>query len=251
MKNKIMLILLLCNFLVFSQVSKKCYAITYKAEYLNNNDNDGKEIDNSEIAIQKREIQKQYIENYSKVELELIFNSEVALFKAKDIMQANSSMYYDLAIQKITGNKTYYKNLLTKQKIVSTNLQGESFSFEIPFEEYKWDVSNETKIINNLKCFKATTFKIIPASLFNQEKRIPIEVWFTTDILGSYGPCGIDGLPGVVLSAVFNNIRVYSTEIKSEKTIEILKPIEKNHYKSENDFNIEILKRFNKIKDNK
>lgn len=52
-----------------------------------------------------------------------------------------------------------------------------------------WQILNETKIIKDLKCIKATT----------TFRGVDWEVWFTNDIAIPYGPWKLQGAPGLIV----------------------------------------------------
>lgn len=91
-----------------------------------------------------------------------------------------------------------------KQQSVYTNLKTKTTSelvyFKEDIEKYLvqdslvspvWDISTETKQIDNHLCQKATTFF----------KGRSYEAWFTTDYSTQHGPWKLNGLPGLILEA--------------------------------------------------
>ena len=235
--------------LLFSQgytqdFSKSC-KILYKAEYV---DFKGQDNQNGEKSAQVKDIIKRYKDNYSKINLELLFSKERSLFRSIDALERDNDMYFKLASQKVTGGKIYYINLKNNEKIFYVDFQGEKITVDISQEKYKWEITPESKIISGFKCFKATTTKIIKGSLYTPESNLLIEVWFTPDLQGSFGPFGYDGLPGVILSVFSNNIHVFATEIICDLDTDIKKPKGDIEFKSEDEFDREIMKKFNNFK---
>lgn len=76
----------------------------------------------------------------------------------------------------------------------------------------KWKVSEETKIINNLKCQKATT------NLYGRKWT----AWFTQDITIQDGPYKFNNLPGLIVK-IEDSEKNHSFELTEIKNIENLK----------------------------
>ena len=71
----------------------------------------------------------------------------------------------------------------------------------------QWDITNETKIINNHQCQKATTFY----------KGRTYEVWYAIDYPSVFGPWKLNGLPGLILLAQDQKREVFFEAIEIEK----------------------------------
>lgn len=83
-----------------------------------------------------------------------------------------------------------------KIKVFDNNLGHYAVKSEL--DSISWDISsNESKLINNFLCYKATTKEKIENSkgVFYND----IEAWFTPEIAISDGPLGFNGLPGLIL----------------------------------------------------
>lgn len=139
--------------------------------------------------------------NQTNVELELFYTNIASLYKAVDKLEYKDDLSYKMAIGQVNGNGVRYKNLTTKEKIYQTDSFGEPFNVIQNFDEYKWEITQETKVINGFNCFKANGLK----EQYNKDKSVKRtsmpEVWFTPDIPAPFGPNGYDGLPGLVLEA--------------------------------------------------
>ena len=60
---------------------------------------------------------------------------------------------------------------------------------EEPLEPQEWELTKETKKIDQYLCYKAI--------LKSSDKKV--EAWFTNEIEAPYGPKGYYGLPGLIL----------------------------------------------------
>lgn len=61
-----------------------------------------------------------------------------------------------------------------------------------------WTLTNESKLIDNYKCFKATS-KFIKDLGNNKKTTFPIIAWYCPEIPIATGPLGYGGLPGLIL----------------------------------------------------
>lgn len=115
-----------------------------------------------------------------------------------------------------------------------------------------WHILNETKIIKNLKCIKATT----------TFRGVDWEVWFTNDIPLPYGPWKLQGTPGLIvevknkqatihylLSEVQFNYKLPELKLPSSKQLplkEYIKMIDENgNYEYYEDRNTKVVKKSN------
>ncbi len=94
---------------------------------------------------------------------------------------------------KTPENKTYKHEWIMEQTIFSEGKVG----------DIEWELTNETKNINGLECFKA------------EAKNFPmLTVWYTKELPVSNGPSIYQGLPGLVVFAesYSRTTQVYKTE---------------------------------------
>jgi GLPGLI family protein len=83
-----------------------------------------------------------------------------------------------------------YKKYKNAKSYIIRSLGKATYSYSInDIYNIKWDIKNETSVINNLKCFKAIAK--IDTSM--------VEVWFCPDIPISDGPAIYSGLPGLII----------------------------------------------------
>jgi len=93
-----------------------------------------------------------------------------------------------------TAIKNAYIIYPEKRKLIdieSISSSFDAYAKEAPYENQQWELSDETKMIGNYLCQKATT-------TFKGRNYI---VWFTSEIPFSFGPWKLHGLPGLILSA--------------------------------------------------
>lgn len=72
-----------------------------------------------------------------------------------------------------------------------------------------WELTNETKKIDNYSCYKATLID------YNErlDKETIIEAWYTPEIALPYGPVGYGGLPGLILELKYKDCIYISNKI--------------------------------------
>lgn len=81
--------------------------------------------------------------------------------------------------------------------------------YNIKMEVKTWKITNETKFIQNFKCFKAI-------ALNNSSKKTEI-AWFTPELPSFFGPANYFGLPGTILE--IDNGIIVLTATNVEKSI--------------------------------
>lgn len=144
------------------------------------------------------ENQSQFIENRD----EKVINNDNFRTTIPALYYINN---YDFKTDSIFEQRKIDKNILLKAKWKNN---------------YKWEITNETKIINGYKVIKATTesIEVDKTNPYYYGKAI---AWFTPDIPISSGPARYYGLPGLILELnyekfntmyLFNKIEYNSTE---------------------------------------
>jgi GLPGLI family protein len=98
---------------------------------------------------------------------------------------------------------------------------------------YNWKMINEERLINGLKCLKATTI-----DCFNNM----ITAWYSLDFPISNGPSIYHGLPGLIVEIQSKNFSYHLSKINIIKEINELKFEEKGHVVKQNEF-VEIFNR--------
>lgn len=142
----------------------------------------------------------------SQLEFEIIFNQTQSIFRHLEILASDDpleKMQYNMALSTSGGNYVYYKNLPEKKRIKQLNHSGQLINIQQDFDLLDWEITTEQKKIGAYTCIKAIAFREVLDK--NKEKTTKTyTAWFTPEIPVPFGPCGIDGLPGLVLEASDN-----------------------------------------------
>ncbi|MFD2908522.1 GLPGLI family protein [Flavobacterium ardleyense] len=197
MKHIILFFLLVQSFLVFSQ---------YKSGRIEYNlviGHDEKLANDEKFKF----VLESAIEGAKLISFDLVFNNESSFFKKKESLENENTGYAEA----MSGAKDCYyniKNGIEKIKQID-NYTGH---FVIKYnDETKWELSEETKIIDNYICYKAISTQIVinSKSTFTH----PVIAWYCPSIPFSYGPKGYTGLPGLILELQVRHIKWGATKI--------------------------------------
>jgi len=113
-------------------------------------------------------------------------------------------------IERLRNNEGTYLRVDNKNKTLQffDKLSGHIILVTDTYNSFKWDVTNDTKVIAGYKCNKATTS-------FRGREWI---AWFTPEIPVSFGPWKLHGLPGLILECydVTQRYRISAEGIKTE-----------------------------------
>ncbi|POS01392.1 GLPGLI family protein [Flavobacterium croceum DSM 17960] len=204
--------MLLNFFYVYSQTTRVIYK---KARY--NTETEADKLKNASNPVANSEMYlklKKSFELEFNREFELLYNNTESQFKKIEVMKNdNDKELLNFEID----NEIYYKNIETKEKFYFDNSSFDGkYIVELPYDQYKWNITNESKTINGYLCYKATTtYEDIYNPITKRKLTIMKEVWFTPSIPSSFGPIGLDGLPGLVLEASINNkMYFYASKIE-------------------------------------
>jgi GLPGLI family protein len=152
--------------------------------------------------------------NTKSIKSTLLFSKNEGLFEVENSLNIDKN---DLAqsINKISAGsdkKFYYNSKTNTFLIKDCGSLGECFIYDNKL--FEWQLTQESKVINNYRAYKATRSKG------------NIVAWYTPEIPIGFGPKGEYGLPGLILELEVGNVIFRATKIilNTEKKVEILKP---------------------------
>jgi GLPGLI family protein len=109
--------------------------------------------------------------------------------------------------QILAGIETFYYNAISKELfLVTENV------LVLKNNKQIWNLTNESKIINNYKCYKATYEWEITNRHGKKVLRKAV-AWYCPELSYNYGPNGFQDLPGLILELEVNNNKLVAKKI--------------------------------------
>jgi GLPGLI family protein len=194
-------IFILLSFILNAQNKSNSLKVTYG--FLNHSE----EIKNDQIY--KQIAKDTYKEAYTIAEnvfsFELICKEKESIFfKNELILQETYSLLVDILL-KTLEKKFFYRN--ENQFIYTFDFFGQNYLVEVP-KLKDIVITNESKLINNYNCYKATCYDEIS----NQN----VIVWFTPELNLNKGPSIFHDFPGLVLEINYKYYSIICKNIKFE-----------------------------------
>ena len=186
----------------------------------------------------KKAFQKNYL---------LTFNKNEALFEEVVALEKPNPTQGGVSISvSMSGDGDKYMNTKDKISYTEEDIFGDEFVIKDSLPKIAWEISNETKIIGDYNCVKATYIEPVSKndleayeryqektkngkpSFFEMKKPEPqiITAWYTSEIPVSFGPNGVWGLPGLILQLENENYIYFCTKVslKNNEKIKIKIP---------------------------
>ena len=177
----------------------------------------------------------------------LTFNKNEALFEEVVALEKPKPMQGGMSISvSMSGDGDKYMNTKDKISYTEEDIFGDEFVIKDSLPKIAWQITNETKIIGDYNCVKATYIEPVSKndleayeryqektkngkpSFFEMKKPEPktITAWYTSEIPVSFGPNGVWGLPGLILQLENENYIYFCTKvsIKNNETVKIKIP---------------------------
>lgn len=159
-------------------------------------------------------------ENSEDIRLLLTFNDNESFFEVEERMSSNFNP--STAGRMATGG-SYYTNLKDNLLIKKVDVGGEELLVSLKSSTTnQWEITNDTKVINRFKCFKATKNKTIINS--KGTYNFKIEAWFAPEIPVRFGPKEFNNLPGLILELKDSHHTIYVESINFLNKAPKIKP---------------------------
>lgn len=174
---------------LYSQDLKVSYSVNATSLYAT------KKPDTLPIAVQN--VFKEAKKNFKFIEYTLHVKNNESLFFVNDKMLNDANRQMNIAIALAGFNGKAYTNSQQDVQLRNRDTYGQEFLVKSKFDVTKWNITNETKKIENYITYKATA----PEDYISKgEKEVrQIEAWFAPEIQRPFGPLGYGNLPGLIL----------------------------------------------------
>ena len=163
----------------------------------------------------------------------LNFNKKESTYKKEEKLDQSTGRGGGMRMMMmgINGSGVFYKNTQEKKTARETEFSGKNFLIKDAIKEYDWKMEEETKMIGQNLCFKATTVIEMPAQRTSfrmgrrnaseekekesepQMESVIVTAWYTLDIPVNHGPGDYWGLPGLILEINSGNTVILCTKI--------------------------------------
>ncbi len=236
-------------FLLLISISVSAQDFQGKAIYLSKTTLDI-DFSSSGIPADRIKMIKQRMKNNLEKTYEFTFDKTASIYKQEEVLdQAGpGGSRGGMRMMMFGGGASgkYYKNIQTKTSSKENEFSGKKFLVKDDLVTYEWKMEQDTKMIGNYLCFKATTVIEIPVrpeiqfgrgrNQDNKEEKdeekedekkervmelIIVTAWYTVDIPVSHGPGDYWGLPGLILEIDAGETKILCTKI-------VLNPKEKS-----------------------
>ena len=183
---------------------------------------------------------------------ELSFDKVASIYKEEEKLDQSAGGRGGMRFMMMGGGATgdYYKNTQTKTSAKENEFSGKNFLIKDALKTYEWKMEQETKMIGQNMCFKATTVIEVPVKPefrfgrrnASEEKedeakkavaeeapkmeQIIVTAWYALDIPISHGPGDFWGLPGLILEVAYGDTNILCTKIvmNPKDKVEIKEP---------------------------
>ncbi|MCH3881582.1 GLPGLI family protein [Tenacibaculum aquimarinum] len=204
--------------LFFFSNSKNAFSQKYKSLKITYNIDYRSKLDSSKTKSYKKEISKLnslIIKSSKDISYQLTIENQQSLFIVNESKMSESKNDLKKIATIITGtNGRFYVN--REKEIYLHEKDFLSDLFLVKIEVKKWKITDDFKVINNFKCYKAISEDIVsnPAGIFKKK----VTAWFSPDLPSFFGPAGYFGLPGLILELDNSKMNMYASKIEFLKS---------------------------------
>ena len=233
-------VLFKCSLILLLFISSSIFAQDFqgKVTYMSKTTLD---IDFSASGIPADRVQmiKERMKNNLEGTYEFTFNKTASIYKQEEKLDQSPNGGGGMRMMFMGGGASgkYYKNIQTKTSAKENEFSGKFFLIKDSLTTYNWKMEQETKMIGQNLCFKATAvverpmkreFQFGRGSQTEEQRKeiekkeeenknmkelITITAWYTLDIPVSHGPGEYWGLPGLILEIADDNTQILCTKI--------------------------------------
>lgn len=165
------------------------------------------------------------IDAYDKVQFVLNFYNNESAFQFSEESNKGGNSLYKIATVLGGGKGIYYTNTTDSIYLQQRESFGKNFIIENTINKFKWELLNETKIIDSYTCYKARALKKLYVGENEFTSRV-IEAWYSEELPVPHGPIGYSGLPGLILELKEGRYLYTLQQIFFDSSVKISKPVE-------------------------
>lgn len=167
---------------------------------------------------------------------ELSFDKTTSIYKEEDKLDQTTHTRGGMRFMMMRGGVSgkHYKNVQTKRSAKENEFSGKKFLIKDDLVTYDWKMEQETKMIGEQMCFKATAVVDMPVkremgfgrrNMSDEEKKendisnkpttepVIVTAWYTLDIPINQGPGDYWGLPGLILEVSARDTKIMCIKI--------------------------------------
>lgn len=239
MKNLITYILLSFCSIVLAQQNLR---VEYKLDLTIDEDLQN-QIDNGTLGDFLKSSLEREIEMSDDLIFSLVIQDTISRFYLSDMKNSvEDKMENEFLFYSSYGGEMFYFG----NKVYSYNKYSQIYVYN-DFDS-NWNISSETKTINDLVCYKATNMRTIvnPKGVFN----FPVVAWFCPEIPYQVGPIGFCGLPGLIVQLKYKKATYSLSRISFHSNIKLdLSNLNSKPFVSFEENEKKILESFQNLKD--
>lgn len=156
------------------------------------------------------------IKDSNKVTFELIITKNGSKFFIKKELESDNNkgaLGFTMAMMSYSG--IVYS--INDKLLIQNSLLGDNVYLESDLKS-NWILSNETKLIDNYLCYKATNINKVTNKIKTFEH--PVTAWYCPKLPYQYGPNGYGNLPGLVLELQVRNVVYGAKMIKLDSELD-------------------------------
>ncbi|NEW79146.1 MAG: GLPGLI family protein [Gelidibacter sp.] len=182
----------------------------YGAVYYKYRPNENGVLNSNKTKYDVKDLVKGLNEYTADVIFKMEFFNKTSIFTVGDAMDNDINLKGSSIANKLVSKGSYYCDLV--KDIQLRKVGGEEFLIKTQPSKIKWMLTQETKNINNFKCYKAIT-KVTNKN-FSGEHTFEIIAWYTLEIPIPFGPKQFNSLPGLILELKDTHNTFYAEKIE-------------------------------------
>lgn len=161
------------------------------------------------------------------LKFKLEFNTEASLFYLSDVMDSDFNPMAVSYVNNLVSRGMYYFNKTDDILLQQESSYGNNTLVKSKLSELNdWTLVNESKIIDEYRCYKAIRSKINQS--MSKAHEFIVEAWYCPEIAVSFGPKDFNGLPSLILELKDTHYTFYANSIKIEANYKLRGPQKKN-----------------------